>query len=98
MDTTLAPARFRNDSTGALVTAINNQSTNTGVTASVDTDGMLVLTQRTQEHHGLRPRPPDSWKPRASARLQAPRTYTGQSFQLNDDESFEITSASSVED
>ncbi|MGR3318745.1 MAG: flagellin N-terminal helical domain-containing protein [Candidatus Anammoxibacter sp.] len=34
------------DTTGALTTAINNETSNTGVTASLDTDGKLVLTAK----------------------------------------------------
>lgn len=88
-----------NDSTGALVTAINNQSTNTGVTASVDTDGMLVLTAADGRNIAVTTR-----TAAIAGSLGLSGTATGTSYvyraevQLNDDESFAITSASSVED
>jgi flagellin len=88
-----------NDSTGALVTAINNQTTSTGVTASVDTDGMLVLTAADGRNITV------TTKTGAiAASLGLSGTSTGTTYiyrssvQLNDDDSFEITSSSSVED
>jgi flagellin len=88
-----------NDSTGALITGINAQATNTGVTASVDTDGMLVLTAADGRNITVTTR-----TAAIANSLGLSGTATGTSYvyrsdiQLNDDESFEITSASSVED
>ena len=87
------------DGTGALVTAINNQTSNTGVTASTDTTGKLILTAA------------DGRNITANVKnntidddLNLSDTGTNYAFiyrssvQLNDDESFTLTSANSLED
>jgi flagellin len=87
------------DGTGALVTAINNQSQNTGVTASTDANGKLVLTAADGRNIAV------TTKTAAIATsLNLSGTATNTSYlyrstlKLYDNDSFTITSATSVID
>ncbi len=88
-----------NDGTGALVTAINNQSSSTGVTAATDSDGKLVLTA--SDGRNITVSVDDST---VSGYLNLSGTATNNmytyraSVQLNDDEGFTLSSASSLVD
>ncbi|MBW1793747.1 MAG: hypothetical protein JRJ38_04860 [Deltaproteobacteria bacterium] len=82
-----------NDSTGALVTAINNQSASTGVTATTDSDNKLVLTAADGRNISVTVNEAADY-----GYLNLDSTYfTGTSavfrstVQLNDDESFDLT-------
>lgn len=87
------------DGTGALITAINNQTTSTGVTASTDSNGKLVLTA--SDGRNVTVSVDDST---ASGIVNLSGTATNNvyvyrsSVQLNDNESFTVTAASSMAD
>lgn len=91
-----------NDGTGALVTAINNQSSSTGVTASVNSDGYLVLTAADGRNITVTTETAAKGNTSGLGLTDADATngtwlYRSE-VRLNDDDSFEIASASSVED
>lgn len=82
------------DSTGALVTAINNQSSSTGVTATTDSDSQLVLTAADGRNISVTVNESTD----ATTIMGLSSTYftsTSAVFrstvQLNDDESFDLT-------
>jgi flagellin len=89
-----------NDSTGALVTAINNKTTDTGVTASVNADGKLVLTAEDGRNIAIT----TSTAAIGSTSLGLSGTATNStwlyrsSVRLNNNESFTISSANDVVD
>jgi flagellin len=89
-----------NDSTGALVTAINNKSGSTGVTGSVDTNGKLILSAADGRNISVT----TSTSGIGATSLGLSGTAANStwlyrsSIKLNDPENFTLTSASSLYD
>ncbi len=87
------------DGTGALVTAINNQTSSTGVTAKTDTDGKLILTASDGRNITVSVK-----NSTIDGYLNLSGTATNNVYiyrstvQLNDDESFTLTASSSLAD
>ena len=87
------------DGTGALITAINNKSSDTGVTAKTDNDGKLSLTAADGRNITAEVRTGTVGGYLNLSGTASNNVYLYRStVQLNDDESFSLTSASSLED
>ncbi len=88
-----------NDGTGALLTAINNQTSNTGVSATTDNNGKLALTAADGRNITVSV---DDTTARDIVNLSGTDTNLTVTYrstvQLNDDEAFTLTAASSLED
>ncbi len=87
------------DGTGSLITAINNQTSETGVTAKTDNGGKLVMTAADGRNIAV-----DVRNATIDGYLNMSGTATNNiyiyrsSVLLNDDEAFSLTSSSSLED
>jgi flagellin len=88
-----------NDSTGTLVTAINNQTTSTGVSGSIDANGKLVLTATDGRNITITTKTSAIGTSLGLSGTATNSTYVYRSsVKLNDDSSFTITSANSIAD
>ena len=88
-----------NDSTGTLVTAINNQTTSTGVSASIDANGKLVLTATDGRNITVTTKTSAIGTSLGLSGTATNSTWLYRSsVKLNDDSSFTITSANSIAD
>ena len=87
------------DSTGALATAINNQTGNTGVTASVNGSGKLVLTATDGRNITVTAKTAGIGTSLGLSGTASNSTWLYRStIKLNDPQSFSLTSASSLFD
>ena len=88
-----------NDSTGTLATAINSKTTDTGVSASIDVDGKLVLTATDGRNITVTTKTAAIGTSLGLSGTASNSTWLYRSsMKLNDDDSFAITSANSVAD
>jgi flagellin len=88
-----------NDSTGTLATAINSKTTETGVSASIDTTGALILTATDGRNITITTKTAAIGNNLGLSGTAINSTWLYRSsIKLNDDDSFAITSANSVAD